>query len=65
MNDMFNTYTCFYNVINVKYILMMGKIERNQRVMIIQCMQSGSSEREVSGRLGIAKTSVHTFGKDF
>jgi len=36
----------------------MGKIEHNQRLMIIKCMKNGSSQREVSRRLGIAKTSV-------
>ena len=36
----------------------MGKIEYNQRIMIIQCMKNCSSQREISKRLGIDKTSV-------
>ena len=42
----------------------MGKIEYNQRIMIIQCMKNGSSQREVSKDLELPKQVSETFSKD-
>ena len=43
----------------------MGKIEISQKNMIIDLMQSGCSLREVSGELGIAKTSVRNIWQKY
>ena len=47
------------------FFLEMGKIERSQKILIIEFMQSGCSLREVSRTLGIARTTVRNIWQKY